>query len=167
MKLILIPIFTLFSLHLTTDKHDFHSSITNAHFNSKNQSLEVSIKLFTQDLETALERLHKPDLKIGSHNEYDQTDNYIKQYIEDNFQITTSGQKHPIVYIGKEVEAEVVYLYFEIQKFPEKSKIRVTNTIFFELFDDQNNIVNVDINRISKSAFITKQNPTKTINFNK
>lgn len=36
--------------------HEFHTSITDAHYNPKNQTYELAVRVFANDLEEALSR---------------------------------------------------------------------------------------------------------------
>jgi len=157
-------IFALISF-FTVVKHDFHTSITNAEYNPKTQSMEIMMKLFTDDLELTIKNKHQVLLNLNSHNELPQADSLIYNYILDNFSIQ-SGKKNQLAeFVGKEIENGIVFIYLEIHSFPIEKELLVKNTVFFDTFDDQSNIVNIKLEGEVESAFLKKGRETEWIKF--
>lgn len=146
-------------------KHDFHTSITNAEYNPKTKSMEIAMKLFTDDLELTIKNKHQVILNLNSDNELPQADSLIYNYVIDNFEIQ-SGKKntHP-TFVGKEMENGITFIYLEIHSFPIEKELFVRNTVFFDTFDDQSNIVNVKLDGELESAFLKKGKETERIQF--
>jgi hypothetical protein len=121
--------------------HEFHTSLAQINYNKGTQSFEVSLRVFTDDLEAALtlENQHKK-LTIDQ----DIADRIIQQYLEKHFALLNGqNKKKPMNYVGKEVEVDVTWIYVEIPANENPSGFRLQNSIFTELFDDQVNIVNL------------------------
>ena len=52
------------SLFILPFVHDFHFSRTKAHYNSETQTLQMSMNVFTDDLELAVRTMGHEDFKI-------------------------------------------------------------------------------------------------------
>lgn len=125
-----------------TALHAFHTSLTEIQYNGKDKSLEITIRLFTDDLENALTKLNNGQkVMIGGKN--DNSDAVLSKYIQQHFAvITPQKQKKPINYLGKELEGDATWVYIEI---PESQVVKdhiLYNDLMQEMFDDQTNLVN-------------------------
>lgn len=160
-QLLLISLISLF----TTVKHDFHTSITNAEYNAKSGSMEIAMKLFTDDLELTMKNKHHVVLNLNSDNELPQADSLIYNYVIDNFSIQSSKKSDRPKYVGKEIENGITFIYLEVHSFPIEKELLVKNTVFFDTFDDQSNIVNIKLNGELESAFLKKGHETESIQF--
>lgn len=122
--------------------HAFHTSLTEIQYNSKDKSLEITIRLFTDDLENALTKLNNGQkIMVGGKN--DNSDAVLNKYIQQHFAILTpQKQKKTLNYLGKELEGDATWVYVEV---PESQVVKgniLYNDIMQELFDDQTNLVN-------------------------
>ncbi|WP_337042618.1 DUF6702 family protein [Emticicia sp. 17c] len=125
-----------------TAAHAFHTSLTEIQYNAKEKSLEVTIRLFTDDLENALTKLNNGQkVMIGGKN--DNSDAVLNKYVQQHFAIITpQKQKKTLQYLGKELEGDATWIYVEI---PEAQALKdhvLYNDFMQELFDDQTNLVN-------------------------
>lgn len=122
--------------------HAFHTSLTEIQYNAKDKSLEITIRLFTDDLENALTKLNNGQkIMVGGKN--DNSDAVLSKYIQQHFAILTpQKQKKTLNYLGKELEGDATWVYVEV---PESQVVKghiLYNDIMQELFDDQTNLVN-------------------------
>lgn len=123
--------------------HNFHVSIAEVDYNTSSKSFEVSLKVFTDDLEKALGRKYQLGrVYLNKSKKYNE---YIAKYIKANFYILNSKkQKIKMSFLGKELENDVIWIYFE---FPYKSSpksLKLHNSVLVELFSDQTNMVNTN-----------------------
>lgn len=131
-------------------KHDFHTSITRMDYNAKEKSFEVSIRVFTDDLESVLSK-ENGGQKFSVLNN-DKNDPYVEKYIRKHFAIvTTAKQKKPYLYIGKEQEADATWIYVEIPCSEAITGFSLQNSIMLDVFDDQVNLVNFNYQGQKKS----------------
>lgn len=122
--------------------HAFHTSLTEIQYNPKEKSLEISIRMFTDDLETALTKANNGQkVMIGGKN--DNSDAILSKYVQQHFMIVTpQKQKKAMSILGKEMEGDATWVYVEIPNSPDFKGNIIYNSIMQELFDDQTNIVN-------------------------
>lgn len=143
--------------------HDFHVSIAQVEYND--QALQATLRLFTDDLENALEKECDCRLYLGSEREHPQADTYLKNYILKHFRLKSPQMGNETIILGKEVEMELTYVYVEYEMNATPKKIEVTNSLLFELFADQRNIVNVTVQEDLESAFLSPEKPTEILTF--
>lgn len=125
-----------------------------ADYNPRAQALEISIRVFTDDLDLALQRAYNTHgLFVGTEREAATVPSYIARYLEQHLVLNTPGQPPlKLTYLGKDNEAEAVWLYIEAGKLPPFKALQIKNTLLLELYEDQNNLVNVKINDRRESA---------------
>lgn len=141
MKTTLIAFFLL-----TAFAHDFHLSLSEINYNEQNKSLEISIKLFTDDLMLGLEQSGAPKMEVGTENEPPRANEYIENYLKTHLKIKVNGKPAAYTYLGKEAEAEATWCFVEVPKVRKVKTMEVENTFLLQTFDDQINMVNLNIN---------------------
>jgi len=148
---------------LSVFSHDFHVSSTYGEF--KDQNLQFTAKVFTDDLEEAIEKLSQQKMALGSPDEPKNASKLIAQYLEKNFSLELNGEKQALKFVGFEVELDITYLYFEYTFAQAPKSFTVKNTLLFSSFTDQSNLVNIKLNDKLESAFFDAQHPTQNFNF--
>ncbi|MBC7920782.1 MAG: hypothetical protein H7Z75_06780 [Ferruginibacter sp.] len=120
--------------------HPFHTSITQIDYDPKTQVFEVSLRVFTDDFETALAREGNQPIKL---DETGQHDALIEGYLRKQFGFTDpAGLRKAARFIGKEFEVEATWIYLEVPCPPPVSGLRLRNALLTEVFEDQVNVVN-------------------------
>lgn len=147
-------IFTL--LVAPSVRHDFHTSLTEMRVNAKEKTVEVTVRVFTDDIETALTKANN-----GQRVRLEMKDNagpLIERYLKQHFVLTNAkGQRRPYQFLGKEFEADATWLYLEIPLTEPLPGVILQNDVFFDLFDDQTNLVNVFYGGDEKRSFLFTQ----------
>jgi hypothetical protein len=142
---------------LETRLHDFHTSITEMRYNPKEKSFEISLRVFTDDLEKALSITNQNKKFIVENN--DKNDALVETYIKKHFVITNAkNQKPTINYIGKEKEGDATWIYLEMPVNGGISGSKIQNNVLIDIFEDQTNIVNIFVQNQKKSYLFTVKN---------
>jgi hypothetical protein len=142
---------------LETLAHDFHTSITEMRYNPKEKSFEISLRVFTDDLEKALSATHQNKKFIVDNN--DKNDSFVEAYVKRHFVVTNSkNQKPNINYIGKEKEGDATWIYLEMPVNEGISGSKIQNNVLIDMFEDQTNIVNIFVQNQKKSYLFTLKN---------
>ncbi|KAA6435730.1 DUF6702 family protein [Rufibacter glacialis] len=124
--------------------HDFHTSITDARYNPKNQTYELSVRVFADDLEEALSRRHKTTVRL---DRSERVNKLMAEYLQAHLAISVvKGTRAPQKFIGAQEEADAIWLYLEIPagKAPA-GQVWVQNALLTEVFNDQTNILNLEV----------------------
>ncbi len=137
-------ILILFTFHFSlftfsASAHRFHTSLTRIDYNAEQKLFEISIQLFTHDLVPILEK------KSGKRIDLEKTpdvDKLILEYLNENFVLTDKkGEKKNLKWIGKELDVDSVQIYLETSSNENLENYKLKNTIFFESFSEQTNLV--------------------------
>lgn len=122
-------------------KHPFHVSTTEINANTKERNLEITTRIFTDDFETILAKKFKKKIDLKKNPQ--EMDLLIKTYLQQNLTITVNGKLEKLNYIGFENDYEATNVYLEITGITAAKVLQVNNTILFDLFNDQMNILHV------------------------
>lgn len=145
------------------EAHDFHYSFTVVRENARANTIEIEMKVFTDDFERLLESIYKPDLDLGSETEYEDTDELINTYLREHFSVIINDVPLQFSFIGKEVENDITWCYLEYIRPPGVNVIEVKNTVLFELFDDQINEASVSFSGWSKRIHLSKEQSSEKL----
>ncbi len=156
--------FLLFSFFLlivsaATPKHAYHVSVTQMQYNAAEKSLEVSIRIFTDDLERTLSENNNMRRFVITNN--DQNNSYVEKYIKKNFVITDKKQQvRSVKFLGKEEEADATWVYLEVPLDQGVEGAVLTNSILLDVFADQVNMTNLKYNATKKTYLFKKGQTT-------
>ncbi|WP_242922852.1 DUF6702 family protein [Pontibacter liquoris] len=144
--------------------HNYHTSITDIKYNPRTQSLEVAVKVFTDDLENAISRRTKQEVHYSKSEKLKQD---LTAYLHSTL-VFAVDKSAPLKYtlLGSEEEDNAVWLYVEVPvKQAALPRLHVKNTVLMETFPDQMNIVNVSYKGKTESALLQQDEQEKTFSF--
>ncbi|HEY0458328.1 MAG TPA: DUF6702 family protein [Pyrinomonadaceae bacterium] len=119
--------------------HTYHTSLTRMDYNAKEKNIEISVQLFIHDVVPMLERRLKKRVDIEKTTE---VDGEIFKYLSETFVFQNKkGEAQKLKWVGKEFENDMVYVYCEIPFEESTEGTRLQNTIFFESYAEQTNLV--------------------------
>ena len=123
--------------------HPIHLSICEIHHNPVSKKLEISLKIFTDDLEEALLMQGTPPQYIATDKERKEANQHIFRYIQEGFWIIENGKKVQLSWVGKELSEDLmaVWCYMESEPIGLSKNVIFKNCILMELFSDQKNIL--------------------------
>lgn len=131
------------SFSVTKELHDFHLSKSEIFYNKSNKSLEVSLHLFIDDLEMAIQNAGMENPYISTDKEMDSADSVISAYLNQHFSILVDGNRIQFTFLGKEDSNDLIaiWCYMEGENVINPKNITLRNSLLTEVFDDQKNIV--------------------------
>ncbi len=145
--------------------HPFYFSLTQINHNPNTESLEITLKLFTTDIEDALEAQGTGSLFLGEEKEAKEADRYLSTYLEQNLKLKVNGEAVQYEYLGKEVELDVVWCYLEVLSVPEVKEMEIKNTLLLDLYEEQQNVVQIKVGDQKKGALLRKGLTSDTVPF--
>lgn len=145
-KLLLISLFftTLLPSRLKKDFHPLHVSTTEVNFNQKEKSLEISCRIFTDDFEEVLAKQYKAKVDLNKASMQKAMDELIKNYVNTHLQYNVNGKNANAAYVGFEIDHEATNVYLEITNVATLQNLTLNNSLMYDLFDDQMNILHVE-----------------------
>lgn len=145
--------------------HKYYVSISEATYNGKSGTFEISIKFIGHDLEKALAEAGAPELYLGTNKENEKANEYILNYIQKRFQFVVNEKLIKWKFVGKEVnDDDFIYCYIESSKTGLVKEITINNTLLTEVFPDQKNVVYLTINGFKETFNFYKGNTSETYN---
>ena len=72
--------------------HPFYISVTEINHNAQEKDLEISCKIFADDLEATLEQQNKITIDFSNEKQKAQIDGFIKAYIQKHLQLKADGK---------------------------------------------------------------------------
>ncbi|MEM8899227.1 MAG: DUF6702 family protein [Bacteroidota bacterium] len=148
------------------EAHPFYVSICQIDYNGDNQSLEISLKIFIDDIEEIMEKEGVGRLYLGEKRENKESDKYISRYLAQQFKIKVDGQEKALEYLGKETEVDAIWCYLEGLSVSPFSSVEIRNSILMDHIESQVNIVHVKQAGIEKSLIFNKDKRSGTLEFN-
>lgn len=146
--------------------HPFHVSVVEAEHNLSGKTLEISCKIFTDDFETVLAKNYKAKVDLINPPNKAAMDTLVKKYILSHLFIKVNGKPVVIKYVGFENESEAAYGYFEVENTPVVNKVEIVNSILYDKFDDEVNIMHVKVGGNRKSTKLNYPEKEAVFNFN-
>ena len=145
--------------------HPFHVSVTEVNHNATDKTLEISCKIFTDDFSDALAKKYKVKVDLVHPTDKAAMDKIVSDYISNHLQIKTDNKTGALNYVGFEVENEATYVYMQVNDVTTVKKADVTNTILYDLFTDQTEIVHVIVAGNRKSVKVDYPNNEASFQF--
>lgn len=142
--------------------HAFHICKTDIVFKAQEKSLQITTHIFIDDLELALEKRGQKGLFIGTDKESKDANKYICQYLFDNFAIKINNKDVNYEVLGKEStnDRQALYIYMEIKNIKDVRNIFVENKVLTESFNDQKNIIQINVPSKKQGYFLLDKNKT-------
>lgn len=164
-RLLLLFFFSCIAFTSGADNHPFWVSITEIAHQPKNQTLEISIKFFTEDLEQALNTVYSKKFYLNESKEAKDANEKIKAYLAQHFALSVNHAAVKWNYIGKEKEDDATWIYLEVEKVKTLSHISIKQSALTELHESQNNIVHVAVGGKRKTLMLNREKPTGEVQF--
>jgi len=139
--------------------HPFHVGLTDINYNSGSETYQVSIKLFTDDLEKGLEEFSGLTLDIVDSNFSEKSDSLLIKYIDQHFLIAATT-KLELKYIGSEKEYDVTWIYLESVPTQILEEIQISNKLLMSTYSDQTHILHLTVGEEIQSELIHSEKTT-------
>jgi hypothetical protein len=153
------------SLYNASTPHPFYIAVTEINLNTADKTLEVSCKMFADDLEQILEKNNHAELDISAEKDKAKFDSYIPAYVKHHLSLSVDGKASNLSYIGFEKEKESAYCYFQVENVSSLKKIDISDSILQDFTSDQINIIHVTINGKRQSTKLDYPSTNASFNF--
>ncbi len=146
--------------------HPIHLSITEIEHNEKSKALQMTMRIFIDDLETSVRnQIGDEELDLLEPGKGRTTDDLVKAYLADRLKVKVDKKLTKPNYLGHEIEGPAMICYIEIENIKKFTSIEVTNKVILETHDDQSNLVNVNWKGKVKTLRLTNDEPTGAVTF--
>ena len=114
-------------------KMDFFSSMTKADYDAGSKSLKFTAKINVEHIANTVKiNPNSAGFEAG-----------VKKYVGNNFAVEINGSIKSITFTGSQISDEAVWIYFEVNNVESISTMKIKNTILFDAYPKQFNVVNI------------------------
>jgi len=155
----------LFPLISFAPIHKFYVSVSQIEYVSEKQSVQIVMRIFIEDLESLLRKRYDSEITLNESEEENKINEYISQYLSSKVLVEINNELEKFSFLGKEYEDDIVFCYLEIEDVSKIKDFIITNNLFFEVFDEQQNIIKTNINSQKESFVLTSQKNKAEVHF--
>ncbi|WP_309641899.1 DUF6702 family protein [Flavobacterium sp.] len=138
--------------------HKFYISIYQINYVAPKKRVEITTRIFIDDLNKALQLKYTKTTHIGEPTETPEDVAFMNQYLAEHFTIKINGTKKPFVFVSKELENNVVIGYYKINDIAKVTSLDIKNTSLMDMFSDQQNVIQTTCNGKKQSLLLTNEN---------
>ena len=143
--------------------HPLYVTVTEINHNAKDKTLEVSCKIFTNDFEAALEKTLHAKIDLSEPKDKKAADKSVSDYIQKHLQIKADGKPVVLEFVGSEKETDATWSYFQVNNIVSVKKLEITNSLLYETYEGEINLMHVTVAGNRKSEKLT--NPERNVVF--
>ncbi len=125
--------------------HPFFVSMTDIKYNPSDKDLEISVRIFTDDLENVLRKYTTTKVDILHPVNQEQMNREVYNYLKGKLKIQVNGTPVQFRFIGYEQKNESIWTYLEVDNVPLPKKVKIVNAILQDLTPDQINLIQVKV----------------------
>lgn len=144
-------------------KHPFYISVVDIKHDAKTHNLNISVKLFINDIENALKKTTTKTIDLLNPKNKPEMELELINYIKQRFSIDVNLKPTTLDFIGYEKEEDAIWIYLEVKKIIQPKTLKINTKLLYDFLPLQTNIVHVEINGVKKSSKVT--NPESIIEF--
>ncbi len=131
--------------------HPYYISMTEIEHDKTNNTLEISVRIFTDDLEKTIRKTYTGKVDLLNKNEKPNSEKLIRQYITKHLSLKADGKNLNMNFVGFESEEGSVWSYFECTNIFAIKKLEVSNTILYDYRDQEINFIHVKANTYNET----------------
>lgn len=124
--------------------HPIYVSVSEIEYIPSSQRVEVSCKMFTDDLEQVL-REQKPTVKFDLLNEskHNSMKPFVAAYVQAHFQLKGGNQPIALRFLDYEQDEEGIVCYLESDRVAPFTELHITNSLLYERSPQQMGIMHI------------------------
>ena len=142
MKKITIYILTTFFLFALTSfsAHKFYMGIYQINYAPEKKMLQITTRIFVEDLNKALEKKYKKATHLGTAKETAEDVILMQKYLAEKFKIKVNGTAVTMNYLSKEMESDVIICYLNVRGISKVKTLDTYNAVLIDWDQEQQNI---------------------------
>ena len=143
--------------------HPIYVSVTEIEHNAKDKTLEISCKIFTDDLEKTLRQQYNTHIDLLNPKEKAAMEKLVSAYVLKHLVIKADDRPVALQYLGYEQQEEGIVSFYQANNISSVKKLEVTDNILFEYKKEQISIIHAIVNGNRKSTKLV--NPEEKAGF--
>lgn len=144
-------LFKWFSIGVLALTHPFFVSVTEVEHNAQDKTLEISSKIFTDDLEAVLLKNYGTLVDFKKTNEKASQDKLVADYLKKHLVLKADGKPLNLDYVGFEEEREAIWVYCQVTGVATVKKLEMDISILHDFTNSQINLIHATVGGDRKS----------------
>ena len=137
--------------------HKFYVAIYQINYVPQKKMVQITSRIFLDDLNDALENKFQRKTFIGTEKETKEDEVRLKKYLAEKFILKVNGQVKPMNFLSKELENNVLICYLNIKDITKINTLEVQNSIITEVYSEQQNIIQSNISGEKENLLLTDE----------
>lgn len=143
--------------------HPIFVSVTEIEHNTKDKTLEISCKIFTDDFEQALRQAYKTHVDLLKPQDKNAMNKLVSDYVQKHLLIKVDDKNVTLQFLGYEQQEEGIVSFYQVNNIAAVKKIVITDNILFEYKKEQMSIIHLTIKDKKQSTKLV--NPEQQCSF--
>ena len=115
--------------------------MTEIQHDKSNNSLELSVRIFTDDLEKTIRQTYTGKVDLLNMDEKANSEKLIQQYITKHLLLKADNKNLDLQFVGFETEEGSIWSYFECPNINSLQSLEVNNTLLYDYKEQQVNFI--------------------------
>ncbi len=150
---------------VTAQAHVFYVSVTRVKWHVEEARLDVSVRIFTDDLEEAVMAEGGPRLRLWTAQAREDRDRHVSAYLLSRLDFRVNGQERELTWAGMEDALDATSCLVQITNVDRVASIEVENRILIDMFDTQANVMRFEVGGERKFVNLSKGTVKGTVRF--
>jgi len=159
----LLSLIGFISFVFISNLHPFHVSVCEVYHNQETNSLEISMKIFIDDLELAIQHNNAETFRLSELHENNDKKDKLVNYLKKQFLIMVNSKEINLEFVGFEFDDDALLCYMEGKKINKIATIEIKNALITELYEDQINLTHFQYHGEMKSIKTVREQPSGII----
>ncbi len=164
-KIKLSLLVVLFALSSAFTFHKFYVGVFQIDYFKEKKAVQITARLFIDDLEKALHNKHNKHFYITTKDEIAEANSCIAKYLEEKLKIKINNKIQSIQFLTKEQEENIVICYLKINFKDNIKDLEITNNVLSDVFNEQQNLVHLNINGNKKTILFTNTETNQKLKY--
>lgn len=117
--------------------------------------LQITSRIFVDDLNKALEKKYNKKLFLGSEKESAEEMILLKKYFLEKFSVKVNGQTKTVHFLSKELEGDILICYCNVKEINKINSLEIFNSVLIDWNTEQQNITHVTVLGDKESILFT------------
>jgi hypothetical protein len=165
-KAFIVTLLAIFSLSLASfSAHKFYMAIYQINYAPQKKMVQITSRIFIDDLNKVLEKKYKKKMFLGSDKESVEEIILFRKYMNENFSVKVNGNARTINFLSKEIDDDVLICYWNIKEIAKINSLEISNSVLLDWNAEQQNITHVNVLGIKKSILFTESSTKEMLNY--
>ena len=145
--------------------HKFYVGVFQIDYFKEKKAVQITARLFIDDLEKALYKKHNKHIYITTKDEIAEANTLIANYLSEKLKIKINNKSQTLQFLTKEQEDNIVICYLKIPFKDNIKDLEITNTVLSDIFKEQQNLVHLNLNSNKKTLLFTNTETNQKLKY--